>query len=232
MKDLRPLLLDISKVKVNNGLDWFPNLMKGFIPGEGKSSFPMCFFYYTFLLLLFAHVFYSPLSLAQKGEKNKLSIFDQLAEKATLLNKRGQHEEVISLLEPHKNNKQNDSALFFNELGIAYRYKNKFSEAIEAYKLALSRDHQNPVILNNLGYTFYLKKDYKEAVECFQKALQLAPFFKEAHSNLSLAYYQLQQYQRALEEIDQVLKLDPNHEQAKKFRQTILKKIRESKKGN
>lgn len=232
MKDLRPLLLDFSKIKANNWLELFPNLMKGFVPGEGIYSFPLRISYYTLLLVLIAHVFYLPSSLAQRAEKNKLTTFDQLAEKATLLNKRGQHEEVISLLEPYKNQKQNDSALFFNELGIAYRHKNKLSEAIEAYNLALSRDPQNPVILNNLGYTFYLKKEYMEAVKCFEKALQLAPFFKEAHSNLSLAYYQLQRYQQALEEIDQVLKLDPNHDQAKKFKQIILKKIRESEKRN
>lgn len=232
VKYITRLCLDLLKIKADSVLQLIPNLMKGFIFGEGKFSFPLLFFCYTFLLLIIAQAYYLPPSLAQKEEKNKLTIFDQLAEKATLLNKRGQHEEVISLLEPHKNNKKNDSALFFNELGIAYRYKNKFSEAIEAYNLALSRDPQNPVILNNLGYTFYLKKEYKQALECFEKALQLAPFFKEAHANISLTYYQLQNYQRALEEIDQVLKLDPNHDQAKKFRQSILKKIKESKKGN
>lgn len=203
--------------------------MRGFISGEGNFSFPLRIYYYTLLLLIIAHFYFLPLSLAQKAEKNNLTTFDQLAEKATLLNKRGQYNEVISLLEPHKENKQNDSALFYNELGIAYRHKNKFSEAIKAYNLALSRNPQNPVILNNLGYTYYLKKEYKQAIEIFQKALQLAPFFKEVHSNLSLVYYQLQQYEQALEEINKVLKLDPDHEQARKFRQTILKKIREPK---
>lgn len=220
------------QIKANDALQLFPNLMKGFFSGEGKYSFPLCIINWTLFFFIIAHAYSLPLSLAQKVEKNKLTTFDQLAEKATLLNKRGQHEEVISLLEPHKNNKQNDSALFFNELGIAYRHKNKLSEAIEAYNSARSRDPQNPVILNNLGYTYYLKKEYEQAMEFFHKALQLAPFFKEAHANLSLAYYQLQQYQQALEEIDQVLKLDPNHDQAKKFRQTILKKIGEAKKGN
>lgn len=217
--------------KVNDGLELFPNLMKEFISGEGQFSFPLRIFCYPLLLLVIVHFSYLPLSLAQKKEKDKLTTFDQLAEKATLFNKRGQHEEVISLLEPHKDNPQNDSALFYNELGIAYRHKNKLPEAIQAYNLALSRDPQNPVILNNLGFTYYLKKEYKQATEIFHKAAQLAPFFKEVHANLSLAYYQLQQYQQALEEIDKVLKLDPNHDQAKKFRQTIIKKIQESKKG-
>jgi tetratricopeptide (TPR) repeat protein len=83
--------------------------------------------------------------------------------------------------------------------------------------------------LNNLGYVYYLKKEYPQALEQYGKVIQVAPRFKEAHSNLALVYYQLQRYEEALQEIEVVLKMDPNHEAAKKFRETIRKKIQEKK---
>ncbi len=206
--------------------------MKGIFSGGGKRSFPFLISFLLSLTLLLINfgIFYPINAQAQNREKRNISFFDRLAEEATLLNKRAQFDQVISLLQAHKDNPQNDSALFFNELGFAYRQKGKLTEAIQAYAQALARDPKNPVIMNNMGYVFYLKKEYQQAIERFQQALHLAPMFKEAHSNLALAYYQIQKFSEALEEIEIVLKLDPNHDQARKFREKILKKIREEKK--
>jgi tetratricopeptide (TPR) repeat protein len=207
--------------------------MKRICQGEGQASFPI-FFLFSFLLIwaLGSALFLSE-SAGQKPERESLSRFDRLAEEATLLNKRGKYEEVISLLEPHKADKKNDSTLFFNELGIAYRNKGKWNEAIQVYQQAYVLEPQNPevspVILNNLGYTLFLKKDYPRAIEQYEKAIALAPRFKEAHSNLSQTYYEQQKYEDALKEIEVVLKLDPNHEAAKKFRERIRKKMQEKK---
>jgi tetratricopeptide (TPR) repeat protein len=203
--------------------------MNGMLIGGGRRFFPS-FFYFLYILTLVSGVCLSPpQTAAQKSEGEGLSRFDRLAEEATLLNKRGKYDEVISLLEPHKADQKNDSTLFFNELGIAYRNKGRLNEAIKAYQQAYARESQNPevspVILNNLGYTYSLKKDYPKAIEQFEKAITLAPRFKEAHSNLSLIYYELQKYEDALKEIEVVLKLDPNHEAAKKFRDRIRKKM-------
>jgi len=168
-----------------------------------------------------------PLEAAgQQTKREGLSPFDRLAEEATLLNKRGQYEKVITLLEPHKRDKKNDSALFFNELGLAYRHKGRLSESIQAYQSALSRDPENPVVMKNLGDAFYLSNEYWKAIELYQKVLEANPHFKQARSSLGLAYYQLKKYQEALEEFEIVLKSDPRDEQAKKFREAILKKLR------
>jgi len=195
-------------------------------PGEGRYSFPYFFTFSLTLLLALSLGFFPPPSAAQKPEKDGLSQFDRWAEEATLLNQRGQFERVIALLEPHKADKNNDSALFFNELGVAYRRAGRLPEAIQAYQSALSRDPDNPVITKNLGDTFYLKKEYPQAAEQYQKTLRSNPRFQQAHSSLGLAYYQMQKYREALEEFEIVLKLDPKDEQAQKFREAILKKIK------
>lgn len=198
-------------------------------PGEGRESFPY-FFLPTLIFVLALGLYLLPLpASAQKAERNKLSQFDRWAEEATLLNQRGQPEKVITLLEPHKADPKNDSALFFNELGVAYRRAGKFSEAIQAYRSALSRDPGNPVIMKNLGDTFYHKKEYLQAMEQYQKVLESNPRFQQAHSGLGLVYYQRQKYPEALEEFEIVLTLDPKDEQAQKFREAILKKLKSPK---
>jgi tetratricopeptide (TPR) repeat protein len=200
--------------------------MKRIYSGEGQRFFPS-FFLQTLLLAFALGSFLFPLAaMAQRAEREGLSRFDRLAEEAALLNKHRQFGKVITLLEPHKGDRKNDSALFFNELGIAYRAKGRFSEAIQAYQSALSHDPENPVVMKNLGDAFYFKKEYPKAIEQYQKVLQSNPRFQKAHSSLGLAYYQIQKYREALEEFEIVLKLNPKDEQAKEFREDILKKIK------
>jgi len=203
--------------------------MRETLTGERRQSFP---FFSPFLIpaiLLLSVGIFLPSSAAQTSAKNSLSSFDRLAEEATLLNKRGKFEEVISLLEPHKTDRKNDSALFFNELGVAYRNKSKIDESIQAYRKALSLDPENPVVMKNLADTFYLKKEYSQAVEMCQKALKANPRFHQARSTLGMAYYQLEKYPEALEEFETVLKLDPQNKQAENFREASRKKLQGKK---
>jgi len=210
-----------------------PNDMRSAPPGEGSRSFPYFFPLVILLILALGSAFLLPEAGAQPSGKEGLSSFDRLAEEATGLNKRGNYDQAIAILEPHKKDKKNQSPLFFNELGIAYRNKGDLEKALEAYQRAYALEPQNPeitpVLLNNLGYTYFLKKDYPKAIEQYEKAITMAPRFKEAHSNLSLAFYQQGRNEEALREIDVVLKLDPNHEAARKFRDRIRKKMQEKK---
>lgn len=205
-----------------------PNFMRATFPGEEQKFFPP--FFLIFLLALSLCFFPSGQeAAAQRAEPEKLTRFDRLAQEATQLNLRGQSEKVIALLEPHKGDKKNESVLFFNELGVAYRHAGKIAESIQAYQSALARDPENPVVMKNLGDAFYLNKDYPKAIEKYQKVVQENPRFHQAHSSLGLAYYQLKKYEEALEEFEIVLKLNPKDEQAKKFREALLKKVKSQK---
>ncbi len=155
--------------------------------GEGQKFFPY-FYLFFFSFFLFGLLSPGPVN-AQGTAREKLSPFDRLAEEATLLNKRGQADQVIALLEPSRNDRKNDSALFFNELGVAYRKKERLADAIGAYRAALARDPENPVIMKNLGDAHLLKKEYPAAVEQYEKALQSNPRFHQAHASLGIAYY-------------------------------------------
>jgi tetratricopeptide (TPR) repeat protein len=194
--------------------------------GEGRKSFP---FFVSIWILFFMLPLCSQSAKAQRADEEKLTRYDQLAAEATLLNQRAQYDRVLALLQPRQNDPQNDSALFFNELAIAYQHLGRLPRAAQAFRQALDRDPENPVIHNNLGYVFYLQKDYPRAVEEYQKVLDSSPRFKEAHANLALAYYQQKRYPQALAEIEVVLKLDPNYQAAEKFRKKILNKLKEEK---
>ena len=195
--------------------------------GEGQKFFP---YFFLFLLSFLTFGFLFPdFAHAQGIGREKLSPFDRLAEEATLLNKRGQADQVISLLEPSRDDKKNDSALFFNELGVAYRQKGRLPDAIGAYRAALARDPDNPVIMKNLGDAHLLNKEYPLAREQYEKALQSNPRFHQAHAGLGIVNYQTGKYSEALEEFEIVLKLDPQNEQAKKYKEAILKKKKNSK---
>ena len=198
--------------------------------GEGQKSFP--YFFLCFILAIWVLVsgVFPPESSGQKSEREGLSRFDRLAEEATQLNKRGEYDRVISLLETSKADQKNDSALFFNELGVAYRNKKRLPESIQAYQKALSLDPENPVVMKNLADVHYLQKDYSKTVELCRQALKSNPRFHQVRSTLGLAYYRMERYPEALEEFEAVLKLNPQDEQARNFREAIRKKLQNQKK--
>jgi tetratricopeptide (TPR) repeat protein len=193
--------------------------------GEGRGFFPFLFLVIGVFLICGIAFLRFPVS-GGTAERTELSRFDQLAEEATQLNRRNQHDKVIALLEPYKGDKKNDSALFFNELGVAYRNLGKYAEAIEAYRAGLLRDPENPVLMKNLGDAHLMKKEYSLAIEQLQKALRGNPRFHQAHYSLGVAYYRLEKYPEALDEFEIVLKLSPEYASAQKFRTEIQKKLK------
>ena len=78
-------------------------------------------------------------------------------------------DKVIALLEPHKDNKDNDSVLFYNSLGLAYKSKGRFEDAIAVYKNALELVANVPVpsIQYNLGIAYYYNSELPESLNCF-----------------------------------------------------------------
>jgi len=168
-------------------------------------------------------------AFGQKAGREELSRFDRLGEEATLLNKRGQYDQTITLLEPLKGDPKNDSALFFNELGVAYRNKKNLPQAIQSYQAALSRDPENPVIAKNLGDALVLHGDTGRAIEIYQKALRTNPRFQQAHYSLGVAYYQQQKFKEALEEFEIAAQQNPKDLQAAKFRDETRKKLKNPK---
>lgn len=197
--------------------------------GGGRRSSPL--FLARFVLSLFLGAWIGPLACQPRGTaENGLSAFDRLAEEASYLNKRGETERVIALLEPRMSDEKNDSVLFFNELGVALRQSGRMSEAVQVYRRALSLDPHNPVLRKNLAEVYYLNREYPKAVELCREALRSNPGFRQAHSTLALALYRMERYKEALEEFEIVLRLNPGDGEAGHFREAIRRKLAENAK--
>jgi hypothetical protein len=98
-----------------------------------------------------------------------LADYKALALRSLELNPDEHPDEVIALLEPHKDNKGNDSVLFYNSLGLAYKSKGRFEDAIAAYKSALELVANVPVpsVQYNLGIAYYYNSELSESLNCF-----------------------------------------------------------------
>ena len=95
--------------------------------------------------------------------------YEALGLRSVELNPNDYPDEVIALLEPHKNNKNNNSVLFYSSLGLAYKSKGRLKAAIAAYKRALKLvpNVPAPSIQYNLGIAYYYNNELHKSFSCF-----------------------------------------------------------------
>ena len=74
-------------------------------------------------------------------------------------------------------------------LGNCYQSQAEFSQAVDAYKKALTIQPNLAAIHNNLGYALQKSGKYSEAIASYRKALQLQPDCQEAYVNLGNALH-------------------------------------------
>ncbi len=101
-----------------------------------------------------------------------------------------------------------------NNLGIAYRGKGMYDEAIREYQQALKLEPDNAESFYNLGNAYSNKGMYDEAIREYQQALRLKPDFAEAHVNLGIAYAKKGMYDGAIREYQQALEIKPDFAEA------------------
>jgi pentatricopeptide repeat protein len=77
-----------------------------------------------------------------------------------------------------------DSVNVFNSLGVLYRKKGDFRNALKNYEKALKIHPEETYILYNIGRLFLDMKDPGKAMEYFERAVIIDPDFKEARQVL------------------------------------------------
>ncbi len=77
-----------------------------------------------------------------------------------------------------------DSVNIYNSLGVLYRRKGDFKEALKQYKKALKIHTEEVYILYNVGRLYIDMNEPENAIEYFEKALIVDPDFKEAREVL------------------------------------------------
>jgi len=105
--------------------------------------------------------------------------YQKLALRAEQLNIRGDHHEVLKLLEPYAKNLNNKNTSFFNELGIAYgkigsqlQDTTWWHKAYDCHKMSYRLDSEEPIYMFNLALAASWIEDYGQAKELFTKYLE------------------------------------------------------------
>jgi type IV pilus assembly protein PilF len=78
-----------------------------------------------------------------------------------------------------------NSSLGYHNLGLYYRLKNMYPEAVKAFKDALERDPENYAVLINLGIVYMCKGMLKVAVGYFTRAQEIDP---DRHAAYEMRY--------------------------------------------
>ena len=112
-----------------------------------------------------------------KPEEREISDFDYeaLALLSVELNPDENPDEVISLLEPYKDNENNQSFIFYSSLGLAYKNKERFKDAIAVYVRSLELEPDEPAVQYYLGIAYYKNNELPRALRYFLKSSKQKP---------------------------------------------------------
>ncbi len=130
---------------------------------------------------------------------------------------------VLDLLEVDKRENESIYTDYLQRLGIAYRNKLDYDQAIKVFKKAIKIYEQNRMQNHpdyarchvNLGLAYWYKLDYDGAIEAYQKAIgiyeqnqmQNHPEYAKCHINLGNAYWRKLDYDQAIEAYQKALKI-------------------------
>jgi len=112
-----------------------------------------------------------------KPEEKEISDFDYeaLALLSVELNPNENPDEVISLLKPYEDSENNQSFIFYSSLGLAYKNKGRFKEAIAAYVRSLELEPNEPAVQYYLGIAYYKNNELSKALSYFLKSSEKTP---------------------------------------------------------
>jgi len=103
-----------------------------------------------------------------------------------------------------------DSAVVWNEYGVALAKTGAPKEAEIALRRALGLGPEIPQIHNNYGNVLRGRGAYKEAIACYQGALKRRPDYIEARANLGVALQEAGDAGAAIDCFEAVLKKSPD----------------------
>jgi len=98
-----------------------------------------------------------------------------------------------------------------NNLGVAYKNMDLFSEAIPEFRKALELNPHYIEAYRNLNFAYMKKGSVDEAIQGFQKLLTLNPKDVESRANLGEAYVRKGLLNEATSESQRTLELDPEN---------------------
>ena len=102
-----------------------------------------------------------------------------------------------------------NTAVAFNNRGVAYRGKAQYDRAIADFDEAIHLDPKLAAAFYNRGLANASKDQYDRAIADFDEAIRLDPKFVFAFNGRGDVYTLKAQYDRAIADFDQAIRLDP-----------------------
>ncbi|MFC1664115.1 tetratricopeptide repeat protein [Pseudomonadota bacterium] len=137
--------------------------------GVRKQNSTFCIFGFLSTLFLILIMFAGSISTSYAVD------YDKLLEQAGKLDIQENPDHVIALLDPYKDDPQNNSVTFFLVLGQAYSLVTRHREAIRLYKRGLNINPDHPELNFKVGVELLNKGDYKDALAHMKKTLKQDP---------------------------------------------------------
>jgi tetratricopeptide (TPR) repeat protein len=114
-----------------------------------------------------------------------------------------------------------DFAPAWHNLGSAYAYLNRLTEAIESFDKALAININDHLSWNDRGNALFRLKKWQEAIISWDRVIGIKPDFEQAWYHRGLALEKLEEYAEAMISYKKCLNINPNFKQAQKRYQKL-----------
>jgi tetratricopeptide (TPR) repeat protein len=94
-------------------------------------------------------------------------------------------------------------------LGIVYKKRSEYEQAIHHFRTALKEEPASTPILRNLGETYQMEGQYRKAIPILEKALDLDDQDRSTIFLLALSYENIEEYQNAIQLFKKLSYLKP-----------------------
>jgi protein O-mannosyl-transferase len=114
----------------------------------------------------------------------------------------------------HAINVTKKNFIAYNNLGYFYSHKERYDDAIDAYRKSLEIEPRFEDAHNNLGYALAKLNKHAEAIAHYQVALKIKPDLVEAHNNLGNSLAEIGKVDEAISHYEIALAKNPKHADA------------------
>ncbi len=111
-------------------------------------------------------------------------------------------------------NSEPENAYAWTSLGFAYDNLDRYNDALEAHRHAISIDPENAYAWYHLGNACYGLNRYNDAIEAYRRAIRIDPGNAYAWNNLGIAYGKLNRYNEAIEAYRRGILINPQNADA------------------
>src|SRR5215467_5084888 len=91
--------------------------------------------------------------------------------------------------------------------GDALRLEKAYLDALDYYRAALAKKHNDHVLLNKSGIAELMLLRWKDAAKDFDRSIKANRNYAEAYNNRGVIYYQERNYGKAIKNYEKAIKL-------------------------